>query len=64
MPVDAGVVIEERSLSADATSTAVAYDAPREPVVTEIEEVVEVTGTGDGQASESIVEELEVDGGS
>ena len=53
---------EERSLSADATSTALADDAP--PVVVEdtlIEEVVEVTGTGDGTVTESIVEEVEED---
>jgi small subunit ribosomal protein S18 len=53
---------EERSLSADATSTAVADDAPREPTVEVIEEVVEVTGTGDGSLTELVVDEVVVDG--
>ncbi len=54
---------EERSLSADATSNAVADDAPREPSTAVIDEVVEVTGTGDGTVTESRVEETVVDGG-
>src|SRR5450432_4763771 len=54
---------EERSLSADATSNAVADDAPREPTVAVIDEVVEVTGTGDGTVTESRVEETVVEGG-
>jgi hypothetical protein len=54
---------EERSLSADATSNAVADDAPR-PARTVIDEVVEVTGTGDGTVTESEVEETVVEGGS
>ncbi len=53
---------EERSLSADATSNAVADDAPR-PTTTIIDEVVEVTGTGDGTVTESEVEEILVEGG-
>jgi small subunit ribosomal protein S18 len=52
---------EERSLSADATSNAVADDAPRTTTV--IDEVVEVTGTGDGTVTESEVEEILVEGG-
>ncbi len=52
---------EERSLSADATSNAVADDAPRQTTV--IDEVVEVTGTGDGTVTESEVEEILVEGG-
>ncbi len=63
---------EERSLSADATSTALADDAPRQTPAgaptgsadgeTLIEEVLEVTGTGDGSVTESIIEEVEEDG--
>jgi len=45
---------EERSLSADAASTAVPEDAPRAVVV---EELVEVTGTGDGGLTEVVVDE-------
>ena len=52
---------EERSLSADATSNAVADDTPRPTTV--IDEVVEVTGTGDGTVTESEVEEILVEGG-
>ena len=52
---------EERSLSADATSTALADDAPRPTTV--IDEVLEVTGTGDGTVTESEVEEILVEGG-
>jgi len=48
-------------LSADATSTALADDAPRPATV--IDEVVEVTGTGDGTVTESEVEEILVEGG-
>ena len=55
---------EERSLSADATSTALADDAPREPVVVdEVEEVLEVTGTGDGSLAEVVVDEIVLDVG-
>jgi small subunit ribosomal protein S18 len=52
---------EERSLSADATSTAVADDAPRDVPVEDVvvEEVMEVTGTGDGSVTESVIEEIE-----
>jgi small subunit ribosomal protein S18 len=46
---------EERTLSSDATSTAVAGDAPAPEV---IEEVLEVTGTGDGTLTEVIVDEV------
>jgi len=68
---------EERSLSADATSTALADDAPRDVAVEAveavepgaqageevlIEEVLEVTGTGDGSLTEVVVDEL-VEGG-
>ena len=56
---------EERSLSADATSNAVADDAPRPtptPTPTVIDEVLEVTGTGDGTVTESEVEETVVEG--
>jgi hypothetical protein len=64
-------------LSADATSTALADDAPRDVPVestesTEpgapadgevlIEDVLEVTGTGDGSLTEVVVDEL-VEGG-
>ena len=52
---------EERSLSADATSTALSDDAPRPTTV--IDEVLEVTGTGDGTVTESEVEEILVEGG-
>jgi small subunit ribosomal protein S18 len=58
---------EERSLSADATSTALADDAPREvavtevEVVSEVEEVLEVTGTGDGTLTEVVADEMVVD---
>ena len=52
---------EERSLSADATSNAVADDAPREPVAVDVvEEVVEVTGAGDGTPTEVVVDEVTV----
>jgi small subunit ribosomal protein S18 len=54
---------EERSLSADATSTAVADDAPRPPTVEVVEEVVEVTGTGDGSLTEVVVDEVIVGDG-
>jgi small subunit ribosomal protein S18 len=55
---------EERSLSADATSTALADDAPRQPVVVdEVEEVLEVTGTGDGSLAEVVVDEVVLDVG-
>jgi small subunit ribosomal protein S18 len=55
---------EERSLSADATSTALADDAPRQPVVVnEVEEVLEVTGTGDGSLAEVVVDEIVLDVG-
>jgi small subunit ribosomal protein S18 len=50
---------EERSLSADATSTALADDAPPATVV---EEVLEVTGTGDGSLTEVVVDEIVLDG--
>jgi hypothetical protein len=51
-------------LSADATSTALADDAPREPVVVdEVEEVLEVTGTGDGSLAEVVVDEIVLDVG-
>jgi small subunit ribosomal protein S18 len=52
---------EERSLSADATSTALADDAPRVVPGGDIviEEVVDVTGTGDGTVTEAIVEDVE-----
>src|SRR5665213_1316990 len=46
---------EERSLSADATSTALADDAPRAVVVEDVEEVLEVTGIGDGSLNEVVV---------
>ncbi len=46
---------EERSLSADATSSAVPDDAPPAEVV---EEVLEVTGTGDGGLTEVVVDEV------
>ena len=50
----------ERSLSADATSTAVPdAPAPAEPVQVEVvEEVLEVTGTGDGSLDELVVDEI------
>ncbi len=50
---------EERSLSADATSTALADDAPRQAPAEDVvvEEVLDVTGTGDGTLTEVIVEE-------
>ena len=60
---------EERSLSADATSTALADDAPREAAVTEVEvvsvdeEVLEVTGTGDGTLTELVDDEIVLDVG-
>ena len=54
---------EERSLSADATSTAVADDAPRPPSAEVVEEVVEVTGTGDGALTEVVVDEVVVPDG-
>jgi Ribosomal protein S18 len=55
---------EERSLSADATSTALADDAPREPAIVDVvEEVLEVTGTGDGSLAEVVVDEIIVDVG-
>jgi small subunit ribosomal protein S18 len=55
---------EERSLSADATSNAVADDAPRPPVTEEVvEEVLEVTGTGDGTLTELVVDEVVEEGG-
>jgi hypothetical protein len=38
----------------------VADDAPREVVVEEIEEVLEVTGTGDGSLTELVVDEAVV----
>jgi hypothetical protein len=41
----------------------VAEDAPREVVVEEIEEVVEVTGTGDGTLTETVVDEVIVEEG-
>jgi small subunit ribosomal protein S18 len=54
---------EERSLSADATSTAVADDAPRAVVVEVVdEEVLEVTGVGDGSLNEVVVDEIVVEG--
>jgi small subunit ribosomal protein S18 len=49
---------EERSLSADATSTALSDDAPRPPAV--VEDVIEATGTGDGAITEVVVVEGEV----
>jgi small subunit ribosomal protein S18 len=58
---------EERSLSADATSTALPDDAPREAVVGEAkvvsvdEEVLEVTGTGDGTLTELVDDEIVLD---
>jgi small subunit ribosomal protein S18 len=60
---------EERSLSADATSTALADDAPREAAVPEVEvvsedeEVLEVTGTGDGTLTELVDDEIVLDVG-
>jgi small subunit ribosomal protein S18 len=48
---------EERTLSSDATSTAVVGDSPR-PAPEIIEEVLEVTGTGDGTLTEVIVDEV------
>jgi len=52
---------EERSLSADATSNAVADDAQREPVAVDVvEEVVEVTGAGDATPTEVVVDEVTV----
>jgi small subunit ribosomal protein S18 len=53
---------EERSLSADATSTALSDDAPRAVVVEDVEEVLEVTGTGDGTITEVVVDEITVEG--
>jgi hypothetical protein len=53
---------EERSLSADATSTALSDDAPRAVVVEDVEEVLEVTGTGDGTITEVVVDEIVVEG--
>jgi small subunit ribosomal protein S18 len=65
---------EERSLSADATSTAVVEDTSSAkppvvevveevPVVEVVEEVVEVTGTGDGTLTEVVVDEVVVEDG-
>jgi len=54
---------EERSLSADAASSAVADDAPpvvadEAPPVEVVEEVLEVTGTGDGTLTEVVADEV------
>ena len=56
---------EERSLSADATSTAVADDASAAPPwwSSVVEEVLEVTGTGDGSLTEVVVDEVVLDVG-
>jgi len=53
---------EERSLSADATSTAVPEGTPPAEVAVEvIEEVLDVTGHGDGTVTETVAGEIIVE---
>ncbi len=54
---------EERSLSADSVSVASTGDGADRPEVAVVEEVVEVTGTGDGTLTEVVADEVVVDEG-
>jgi small subunit ribosomal protein S18 len=52
---------EERSLSADSVSVASSDESAAPPAVEVVEEVVEVTGTGDGTVTEVVADEVVVD---